>query len=326
MNLKNKNILVLGGAGFIGSSLVRGLMKEGANVIVYDNFSFGHIKNLQEIGQNIKVINADILDYEKLSSVIQQHNVKIMFHLVANPFIPNSYKYPEEIFNLITKGTQNVLKACEQLEVEKLLYVSSAEIYGNYKYLPIDENHPCKPLSVYASAKLAADKKCSEAYKQKKIPVTILRLFNTFGPRETHPYIIPDLISQLSVSNIARIGNTKSKRSFVYVEDVIDAFMKIMKKNLNGEIINVGNNYSYSIEQLAKIIGNLFGHDKIKIVIESKRKRKLDPKNLECDYSKAKDIIDWKPKTSFEEGLRKTLDWFEENGRNWVWKETYGKI
>ena len=328
MGLKNKNIMVLGGAGFIGSALARGLLKKSANVVVYDNFSFGHISNLAEIEDKIKIVKADILDYSKLLGIVRKNNIEFICHLVADPFVPNSYRHPDRVFNLITQGTQNVLNACKESEIKKIIYFSSAEIYGNYKYLPIDESHPANPLSVYAAAKLAADNMCCLYPYKNGTSVTTLRLFNAFGPRETHPYIIPELISQLSRSNIARLGNIKSRRSFLFVNDVVDGTIKLLESNNKSKnaIFNLGSDKSYSIEELVHIVGEMLGRKNIKVIIDKKRKRHLDPKILECNYKKVKILVGWKPKTDFESGLKNTISWFLENGRKWGWEKTYDRF
>jgi len=326
MRLKGKKVLVLGGAGFIGSALVRGLLKEGANVIVYDNFSFGHLANLKEIEGQITIINGDILNKEHLVESFKENEIEVVFHLVADPYVPNSYRDPDGVFNLITKGTENVANACVEASVEKILYLSSAEIYGNFKYLPIDERHPPNPLSVYAKAKMEAEKLCASFNEKHGIPLTTVRLFNAFGPRETHPYIIPELISQLSKSNVIHLGNLESRRSFIFVDDAAGGMIEIVKRAPNGELLNLGTERSYSVRELAFIIGKMFRHGDVKIIVDRQRQRDSDPKALECDYSKVRKLIGWQPTTSFESGLEKTRKWFLQNGSRWIWEETYSKL
>lgn len=326
MELKGKNVMVLGGAGFIGSALVRGLLYENANVAVYDNLSFGRKSNLEEIKNKIKIIKGDVLDYSHLLNAVKKHRIEYIFHLIADPFVPNSYNYPGKVFNLITQSTRNALNVCREVKIKKIIYFSSAEVYGNYKYLPIDENHPVNPLSIYAAAKLAADNMCYADFHENNTPVAIIRLFNAFGPRETHPYIIPELILQLSKSNIIKLGNLGSRRSFLYVDDAVEGAINLLKHKSKNIILNLGSDKSYSVEELANIIGKMFGHESIEIISEEKRKRRPDPKILECNYSQAKSLIGWKPKTTFEEGLNKTVKWFLENDRKWIWEETYNKL
>jgi len=325
MNLQGKNVLVTGGAGYVGSSLVRKLVEEKSEVVVLDNFSYGHMENLSDIKNQIHIVKGDIRNSGLIKNVIKKNNIEFIFHLVADPFVPNSYKNPGLVFDVITKGTQNIIMANPE-QIKKILFLSTAEIYGYYKYLPMDENHPCNPVSVYATAKLAADRLCFIMHNDNDIPVNTLRLFNTFGPRETHPYIIPELILQFSKSSVAKLGNLKSRRSLIYVDDAVTGMMKLMKSRISDEVFNLGSNKSYSIEELARIVADSYGHNKIQLVVEKHRKRALDPPVFQCDFSKIKKAIDWKPKISLEQGIEKTMDWFEQNNRSWIWEKTYGFI
>jgi nucleoside-diphosphate-sugar epimerase len=317
--LKRKNVLITGGAGFIGSSLVRKLIEEKNHIIIYDNFSFGSILNLKGLENSVKIVRDDILNYSLLEKVFTDNEIDYVFHLVADPYIPNSFKFPKKVFEAIVHGTKNVLKACEKTYVKRLLFISSAEVYGNYKYLPMDESHPTNPLSAYAKAKLTCEKMIS---KNKDIDSVILRLFNTYGPRETHPYIIPDLISQFAKSNNIKLGNINSKRCFIFVEDVVNGIVKLIKCNKAvGKIINLGSEKSYSIKELANFIAELMGYNSYRINIEKKRLRplSLDPKIFECDYSMVKKLIGWRPKVKLESGLIQTIEWFNKNGNEWSW-------
>jgi dTDP-glucose 4,6-dehydratase len=319
--MKGENVLVTGGAGFIGSSLVRELLKEGANVVVYDNFLYGDKCNLVDVEENhIQTENGDVLSW-KIYDVIKRHDVQYVFHLAAEPYIPHCYDNPEKFFDVNVKGTMNVLMACKTFGVKRILHFSSSEVYGTAQYTPMDENHPTLPLSNYAVSKLAADRLCFVFHHEHNIPVIILRPFNSYGPRETQPYVIPEIISQLCRGNTAKLGNIKAKRDFTYVEDTAKAAIAAMKSDIpNGEVVNVGSNKAYSIEELTYLVGKLVGYEDIEIKIDSSRLRPIDVNVLQCDYSKIKKYTDWEPVITIEDGLKRTIDWYKENGKRWSWE------
>jgi dTDP-glucose 4,6-dehydratase len=319
-NLKGENVLVTGGAGFIGSTLVRQLLKRGANVVVYDNFLYGDKCNLTEVEDSIKIVKGDVLSW-KIYHTIKKYKVKYVFHLAAEPYVPHSYDNPEKFFDVNVKGTMNVLTACKTLDVKRIVHFSSSEVYGTAQYVPMDEKHPTLPLSTYAVSKLAADRLCFVFHHEHGIPVIILRPFNTYGPRETQPYVIPEIISQLARGKVVKLGNIKARRDFTYVEDVARGAVDLMESDIpDGEVVNLGSNKAYSVEELAHLVGELMGHDKVEIEIESTRLRPLDVNLLQCDYGKAKKYIDWEPKVDIIEGLKRTIEWYMKNGRQWLYE------
>jgi nucleoside-diphosphate-sugar epimerase len=185
----------------------------------------------------------------------------------------------------------------------------------------MDEKHPTLPLSTYAVSKLAADRLCFVFHHEHGIPVIILRPFNTYGPRETQPYVIPEIISQLARGKVVKLGNIKARRDFTYVEDVARGAVDLMESDIpDGEVVNLGSSKAYSVEELAHLVGELMGHDKVEIEIESTRLRPLDVNLLQCDYRKAKKYIDWEPKVDIREGLKRTIEWYMKNGRQWLYE------
>jgi nucleoside-diphosphate-sugar epimerase len=319
--IRGENVLVTGGAGFIGSALVRELLKERANVIVYDNFLYGDRSNLMDVEDRIQIVNGDVLSW-KIYHTIREHKVKYVFHLAAEPYIPHCYDNPEKFFDVNVKGTMNVLMACKTLDVERVIHFSSSEVYGTAQYTPMDEKHPTLPLSTYAVSKLAADRLCFVFHHEHGIPVIILRPFNCYGPRETQPYVIPEIISQLARKSIVRLGNIKAKRDFTFVEDIAKGAIATLKSDIpDGEVVNLGSNKTYSIEEIAHLTGKLIGHDNIEIKIESSRLRPLDVNLLQCDYSKVKNYTNWEPKVDIEKGLKYTIEWYMKNGKRWTWEK-----
>ncbi len=320
MGLNNKNILVTGGAGFIGSALVRQLISENANVIVYDNMLTGDKSNLMDIEDSIEIIDGDILD-AKLEKILHKNSIDYVFNLAAEPYIPHCYRRPKKFFEVNANGALNVLLASQQAGVTRILQYSTSEVYGTAKNTPMDENHPVNPLSTYAVSKLAADRLCFTLHHEQKLPVIILRQFNVYGPRETQPYIIPELIAQISRSNKLKLGNIQARRDFTYVEDAVQASVALIKhKEAEGKVFNCGTGKDYSIEELAMTIAELMGKESIDIQIDPERLRPLDVEHLQCNYFKIYKLAGWEPVIDIKEGLQKTIEWFNANGKKWIWE------
>ncbi len=320
MKLSSKNVLVTGGAGFVGSALVRELLNEDSNVIVFDDFSSGDVSNLEEIKGSIKIIKGDVLD-PKLKEVLKENEVEYVFHLAAEPYIPYCYERPRRFFEVNAFGTLNVLMACKEAGIKKIVQYSTSEVYGGARYFPIDEDHPTNPLSTYAVSKLAADRLSYTFFHEHHIPIVILRQFNAYGPRETQPYVIPEIILQLSKSNKLRLGNIKARRDFTYVDDAARGAVSVMTCNqTEGQTFNLGSGTDHSIESIAYLIADLMGHSDIIINVEDHRLRPLDVERLQCDYSKIQEYTGYKPTVALEEGLKRTIDWFNQNGKKWVWE------
>ncbi len=319
-SLKNKRVMVTGGAGFIGSTLVRELIKEGAKVIVFDLFTSGDMRNLKEVKDKIKVIKGDITD-PAFRKILKRSKAEYVFNLAAEPYIPHCYYRPMRFFEVNANGALNVLFACKHVGIKKIVQYSTSEVYGSAKYVPMDEDHPTLPLSTYAASKLATDRLCYTLNHEQNIPVVILRQFNVYGPRETQPYIIPELITQLSRGSKLRLGNVKAKRDLTYVEDAARGAIALMKTDgTEGQVYNLGTGKDWSVEQLAHMIGRLMGRNKVSIEIDKSRLRPLDVTRLQCNSNKARKLTGWKPRIDIMEGLRRTIADFESHGKKWLWE------
>ncbi|MFX1521111.1 MAG: SDR family NAD(P)-dependent oxidoreductase [Promethearchaeota archaeon] len=318
-------ILVTGGAGFIGSELVRQLHELGAIVTVLDNFSSGADANLAEL-QRVYVVRGDIRDQELVKELVKDQ--ELIFNLAAFPFIPASYAYPRMTFEVNVTGTLNVLLAAmtEAADIKMICHVSTSEVYGTAQYIPMNETHPLNPHSTYAVSKLAADRLCFTLHHEHDLPIAIIRPFNAYGPRETHPYIIPILISQLSRSNSLNLGNIESSRDFTYVADTVRGLLLAgQTPAAKGETINLGSNSDIKIKELCYLIARLMRKTDLKLNTDPKRLRPLDVNRLCCSNEKAQEILKWTPEISLEEGLQRTITWFENNGRKWPWEKRVGQ-
>jgi len=308
-----KTIAVIGGAGFIASHIVDKLVERGNNVLVLDNLVSGSLKNINK-GAEFKKFDIT-RPYGDLAEILGNCLIDEVYHLAAEPYIPECYERPRQFFEVNAFGTLNVLLACKEARVSKILYYSSSEVYGT-RNGRISEETPVFPQSTYAVSKLAGDRIAFTLFKEHKIPVVILRQFNCLGKRETHEYVIPEIITQLAKSNIVHLGNIKAERDFLYVEDAAEMAIELMEKGKIGEVYNLGSGSYHSIEQIAKWIAEIMDKD-IKIEIDQKRLRPFDVERLWCDNSKIYSVIKSRPKTSFKEGLKKTINWYYENGQKW---------
>lgn len=319
MNLKGKKVLITGSEGFIGSHLTERLVELGADVtalVQYNSFNnWGWIDTFdKKIKNNIKVVTGDIREYDGMKRIIKGQDV--VFHLAALIAIPYSYLSPMAYVRTNIEGTTNVLEACREYDVEKIIHTSTSETYGTALYVPIDEKHPMQGQSPYSASKIGADKIAESFYKSFNMPIATIRPFNTYGPRQSARAVIPTIISQiLSGKTEIKLGSLTPTRDFNYVKDTAEAFIKIAESDKTiGEVINASSNYEISIGNLVKKIITLSGKD-VKIICDEDR---LRPENSEVnrlwgDNTKVKEITEWSPKYSLDKGLLETIQWIQNN-------------
>ena len=318
MDLRNKKVLVTGAGGFIGSHLVERLMEKGCEVRAFVRYNslnkWGWLETLpsQKL-KNIDIFIGDIRDFENVKKAVK--GVEIVFHLAALISIPFSYISPHSYVDTNIGGTLNILQACLESEVEKVLVTSTSEVYGTAKYIPIDEAHPRQGQSPYSATKIGADYIAESFYRSFGLPVVIVRPFNTYGPRQSARAIIPTIITQLLCGfREIRIGALHPTRDFVFVKDTVEGFIKIAESDVTvGEEINIATGTEISIGELANKIIKMI-NPQAKIILDEKRLRPSQSEvgRLLGSNNKLIDLTKWKPSYSLDEGLEITIEWFKK--------------
>jgi NAD dependent epimerase/dehydratase len=323
MKSKNK-ILVTGADGFIGSHLVESLVHDGYDVkafVYYNSFdSWGWLDSLSEdIKKNIEVFSGDVRDPFCVNNAMK--DCSMVFHLAALIAIPYSYYSPQSYVDTNIQGTLNVLQAGRDLGIEQIIHTSTSEVYGTARFVPITEEHPLQGQSPYSASKIAADQLALSFHKSFDLPVSIMRPFNTYGPRQSTRAVIPTIITQiLNGTSKISLGKISPTRDFNYVGDTVNGFKSFIGKTKSfGEVINIGSNFEVSIEDTALLIAELMG---AKVTINSdedrKRPEKSEVERLLADNSKALSLLDWKPELEgidgLKDGLINTIRWFETPG------------
>ena len=319
--LSGERVLVAGGAGFVGSQLVRELLDVGAKVVVYDNFLHGTRQNLDEVKGRVDVVIGDVLDEFKLLETFRTYQPRYAISLVGDTYVPTAYDIPKRFFRVNVEGTMNLLLAAKSAKVERMVYVSSTEVYGEAVTVPMTEAHPLAPLNTYAVSKLAADRLCFTFHHEHRIPVVIARIYNCYGPRETQPYVIPEIITQLDKGPVVELGNADARRDFTFVADTARGLIALLASDVPaGDAVNVGSGVTYSPRELVDKIAPLMGHASWEIRQDPRRVRRLDIECFHADSTKLRERSGWRPRVSIDDGLRETVTWFKENGRAWSWE------
>ena len=312
-------VLVTGADGFIGSHLTEELVKKGEKVKAFCYYnSFGHCGWLdtlpREIRGEIEFFMGDIRDPNGVRTAMEGQ--EIVYHLAALIAIPFSYHSPDSYVDTNIKGTLNVLQAARRLGTQRLLVTSTSEVYGTAQYVPIDEKHPYQGQSPYSATKIGADRLAESFYRSFSLPVSIVRPFNTYGPRQSARAVIPTIITQLlNGSEEIRLGSLTPTRDFNFVKDTAAGFMAIADcEAAIGQEINIATGREISIGDLAnELIRQI--NPAARVVCEEQRLRpeKSEVNRLLGDATKLRGMTDWKPAFTFEEGLAATIAWFRDH-------------
>jgi NAD dependent epimerase/dehydratase len=321
MGLHNKSILITGADGFIGSHLTERLLEEGCKVkafVYYNSFnSWGWLDTLsKEKLDQIEIFSGDIRDPNGVRTAMK--GIDIVFHLAALIAIPFSYHSPDSYVDTNVKGTLNIIQAAKDLGTERVLVTSTSEVYGTAQFVPITEEHPKQPQSPYSASKIGADAIADSFFRSFDLPLTIVRPFNTYGPRQSARAVIPTIITQLlNGKQEIKLGDTTPTRDLLFVKDTVNGFLEIAKcDQLIGHEVNVATQSEISIHDLAMEMINQI-NPSAKIVTDSDRLRpeKSEVFRLFGCNEKIKKYTNWTPQFDLQQGIKETIDWFsqEEN-------------
>jgi NAD dependent epimerase/dehydratase len=311
-----QKVLVTGADGFIGSHLTEMLLEKGYQVTAlsyYNSFNdWGWLEGISN--PNLTVISGDIRDPHFCKHITK--DIDIIFHLAALIAIPFSYVAPDSYVDTNIKGTLNICQAAKENNVKRILVTSTSEVYGTAQYVPIDEKHPKQPQSPYSASKIGADAMAMSFYNAFELPVTIVRPFNTYGPRQSARAIIPTIISQIAngIREI-KLGDLTPTRDFNFVKDTCKGFLELAACDAAiGQEVNIASNYEISMRDTLNLIAKLMNAD-VKFVED---KIRLRPKNSEVfrlwgDNTKIKALTGFTPEYDIEKGLKETIDWFTKH-------------
>jgi len=308
MRNKNKKILVTGGAGFIGSNLVKVLLRKNYQVIVYDDLSTGYKNNIKEFVGKIKFVKGDIRDFKKINNKLK--NIDCVFHLAAMVSVPESLQKPIDCFDINIRASINIMKQCMQNNI-KFIFASSAAVYGDDKTKIKTEKIKASPISPYGLSKLNIEELCKIYAKEFGLNYTCFRNFNVYGPKQdpnsAYAAVIPSFINNaLNNKKLNIFGDGGQTRDFIYVEDVVKAYLLAYEKNISG-IYNLGCNEILNLKKLAKLVLNI-SNKKINII--HKEARKGDIRHSRASSLKFQKISSWKPIVKVRDGIEKTVKYY----------------
>ena len=312
-------VLVTGAGGFIGSHLTEELVKQGETVRAFVRYNsrddVGLLEELpREVRDQLEIVRGDLKDPDGVRKAVK--GCQRIFHLGALIAIPYSYVHPFDFTQTNVLGTGHLLNAClDNPHLERVIHTSTSEVYGTARYVPINEEHPLQAQSPYAASKIAADKLAESYHLSFDLPVTVLRPFNTFGPRQSLRAVIPTIISQALAGQTIRLGNLEPRRDFLFVKDTARGFIEIGKcDQAIGRVVNIGTGRDLSIRELVDKILDLMGK-KGRLEIEDRRVRpeKSEVMQLCADTTLAQKLFQWAPRYTLEAGLRETIEWYRDN-------------
>ena len=315
----DRTVLVTGAGGFIGSHLVELLLSQGAYVRALVRYtSRGEIGCLSllpaDAASQVEVVPGDIRDADAVRQAVS--GCSVIYHLAALIGIPYSYAHPEEVIDTNVNGTANVLLAARATDrVERVVLVSTSEVYGTARYVPMDEEHPLQPQSPYAATKVAADALGLSFHRSFGMPVAVARLFNAFGPRQTARAVVPAIISQALTGDDVELGAVSPTRDFTFVEDTARGLLAVGERaSALGQVIHIGSGREVSVGEIVRLVGGVLGRElHPKAAAARLRPDASEVSRLCADNRRARELLGWEPQVSLDEGLRRTIEWMDRH-------------
>jgi dTDP-glucose 4,6-dehydratase len=327
MDFGNKTVVVTGAGGFIGSALVERLVSDGAKVRAMLRYTSrgqrGCLDDIPEaVEREVDITLGDVRDFDAVREVTR--GAHAIFHLAALVGIPYSYEHPQEVIDTNIMGTSNVLLAAKELAtLERVVLTSTSEVYGSALRTPIDEQHPLQAQSPYSATKIAADALGISFSRSFGMPVTIVRPFNAYGPRQSARAVIPTIISQALAGAALRLGTLETTRDFTFVEDTARGFVAVAASEAAlGEVVNVGSGTEVTIGDVVGKVGEIVGRD-LEVEVDDRRVRpeKSEVSRLHADSSKALQLAGWRAEVPLDEGLSRTIEWIRAHLHEYRTKE-----
>jgi NAD dependent epimerase/dehydratase len=322
MKLAGKKVLITGADGFIGSHLTEHLVRQGVNVrafVYYNSFnSWGWLdESPEDIRKSLDVFAGDVRDPHGVRTAMKDCDV--VLHLAALIAIPYSYHSPDTYIDTNVKGTLNIVQAARDLGVERVVHTSTSEVYGTARFVPITEDHPLQGQSPYSASKIGADQIAQSFFHSFETPITTIRPFNTYGPRQSARAVIPTIITQIAAgARQLKLGALHPTRDFNYVRDTVRGFVSLAECDAAiGQVVNVGSNYEVTIGETAALIAELMGRE-VEFVSDEQRIRPAgsEVERLWAANAKANQLAGWKPEypgvDGLKRGLAETIDWFTQ--------------
>ncbi len=317
MRFGDKTVVVTGAGGFIGSALVERLVADGAHVRAMLRYtSRGQRGCLDELAdatmRDVDITLGDVRDVDAVREVLR--GADVIFHLAALIGIPYSYEHPQEVIDTNIIGTSNVLIAAKELgTLERIVLTSTSEVYGSALRIPIDEEHPLQAQSPYSATKIAGDALGLSFHRSFGMPVTIVRPFNAYGPRQSARAVIPTIISQALAGRTLKLGTLETTRDFTFVEDTARGFAAVAASDdAVGQVVNLGSGTEVSIGDIVAKVGRIVGRE-LDVAVDDQRVRpqKSEVSRLHADSSKALKLAGWRAEVTLDEGLRRTSEWIQ---------------